>query len=905
MEQSKTAMAQATDEITMLRDALDAISDGFILLDADDRVIAFNAKQLELFPSVVEVLAVGMPYRELLAAQFESGEIDATLGPKNEWIEDRIRQLQIADGTPTEQILADGRVIRLSENRTSSNGIVSIRSDVTELKLIQRQLQENAERLRDFAEASAEWYWEMDADFRYTLLSSNVIGGVGVEITEFYGKTLWEMLGEEFEQQKSLCFIRDCMKSRQSYRDVVFWRTHATTGVRTWIRASGMPFYDGSGKFAGFRGSSTDITETRRAEEALREGEHRFRDFANAASDWFWEMGPDLKFTFYSDRFYEITGFRPEDKIGITRTQNVDPDELAADENKWRAHLALLQARKPFSNFEYALRTRDGGYLHARVSGLPVFTASGDFAGYRGTGSDVTEQKQAEESARRLINAVDAVEEIVLLFDADDRLIFCNEKFRKLNKRVPEASIPGITFEAQIRAILAQGLAPDAKDREDEWIRERLELHRNPSGPFEQSRQDGIVLLVHEQRLPGGGTITLASDVTERKTVEAQLLQAQKMQAVGQLTGGVAHDFNNLLAIILGNLELLAEQVENNSRVAELAAKAVAATLRGADLTHRLLAFSRTQPLHPSTVDVNQLTQGMQDLLVRSLGEAIEIEFVNGPDLWQCEVDPGQLENVILNLSINARDAMTEGGRLVIETSNADLSDPYAAAIEDVVPGEYVLLAISDTGTGMPPEVISQAFDPFFTTKAVGKGSGLGLSMIYGFVRQSGGHARIYSELDEGTTMKIYLPRSTADIAARPAASTQVVADTKARGEIIMVVEDDPEVRTVAVAILDELGYEILEADSADAALAQISPSRQIDLFVTDVILPGGMGGRELAGRAGELIPGLKILYISGYAENALMHHDRLDEGVQLLVKPFGRADLALKVREILDRAPT
>jgi CheY-like chemotaxis protein len=327
--------------------------------------------------------------------------------------------------------------------------------------------------------------------------------------------------------------------------------------------------------------------------------------------------------------------------------------------------------------------------------------------------------------------------------------------------------------------------------------------------------------------------------------------------------------------------------------------------LRGADLTHRLLAFSRTQPLRPTTVDVNRLTQGMQDLLVRSLGEAIAIELVIGPGLWQCEVDPGQLENAILNLSINARDAMPEGGRLMIETSNADLSDPYAAAIEDVIPGEYVLLAISDTGTGMPPEVISRAFDPFFSTKAVGKGSGLGLSMIYGFVRQSGGHARIYSELGEGTTMKIYLPRSTADIAARPAAGSQIAANTQARGEVIMVVEDDPEVRTVAVAILDELGYEILEAGSADAALAQIDPPQRIDLFITDVILPGGMGGRQLADRAGELIPGLKILYISGYAENALMHHDRLDEGVQLLMKPFGRADLALKVHEILDRAPT
>jgi nitrogen-specific signal transduction histidine kinase/CheY-like chemotaxis protein len=390
-------------------------------------------------------------------------------------------------------------------------------------------------------------------------------------------------------------------------------------------------------------------------------------------------------------------------------------------------------------------------------------------------------------------------------------------------------------------------------------------------------------------------------DVTERIRLEDQLRQAQKMEAVGQLTGGVAHDFNNLLAVIMGNLELLLEQVERGSKAFSLATRALAAGGRGADLTHRLLAFSRRQPLQPVPVDVNELIRGMHELLIRTLGEDVDIELVGGAGLWQCDVDPGQLENAILNLSINARDAMPGGGRLTIETSNARVDDAYAAALENVAAGQYVLLAISDTGTGMDKDVIAQAFDPFFTTKEVGKGSGLGLSMIYGFVKQSGGHARIYSELGEGTTMKLYLPRSTVKGAPMAAVNASAMAGTKERGETILVVEDDAEVRTVTVTILGDLGYEVLEAGTAAAGLTQLERNPGINLMIADIVLPGGMGGRELADEACRLRSGLKVLYVSGYAENALSHHGRLDEGVQLLVKPFRQADLAAKIRQILD----
>jgi PAS domain S-box-containing protein len=509
------------------------------------------------------------------------------------------------------------------------------------------------------------------------------------------------------------------------------------------------------------------------------EAEGRLRDFADAASDWFWEMGPDLRFSYQSERYYEITGFRTKDIVGKTRAELAGAAGLAAEEEKWRAHFAVQEARQSFSNFEFSFAVPDGSDRHVRISGLPVFTADGAFAGYRGTGTDITAHQRLEE----------------------------------------------------------------------------------------------------------------------------QLNQAQKMEAVGQLTGGVAHDFNNLLAIIMGNLELLLARTVDDDTLTRFASRALGATQRGADLTHRLLAFSRRQPLQPVAIDINQLVTGMRDLLVRTLGETIDVELMVSGELWHCDADPGQLENAILNLSINARDAMPEGGKLTIETANARLDDTYVDNLNDITPGQYVVLAISDTGTGMSPEVITKAFEPFFTTKEVGKGSGLGLSMIYGFVKQSGGHARIYSEHGEGTTVKVYLPRSTEGTDDATENADKSVVDTSARGEVVMVVEDDADVRGVAVDILDELGYDVRQADRADAALAQMEGMGGIDLLVTDIILPGGVDGKGLADKARSLLPALKVLYMSGYSESAITHQGRLHEGVQLLVKPFSRTDLAAKVRQILDEA--
>ena len=398
---------------------------------------------------------------------------------------------------------------------------------------------------------------------------------------------------------------------------------------------------------------------------------------------------------------------------------------------------------------------------------------------------------------------------------------------------------------------------------------------------------------------------SLEARVGER-TVELEeaheaLRQSQKMEAVGQLTGGIAHDFNNMLAVVIGSLDLLERRIgSSDSRAKRHIDAAAEGARRAANLTQRLLAFSRQQPLKPETISINRLVAGMSDLLEHSLGGDIRLETVLAGGLWQTDADPNQLENVILNLAINARDAMSDGGRVTIETQNAHLDPRYAAVHLGVPAGQYVMVAVSDTGTGMPPEVIDKAFDPFFTTKEVGKGTGLGLSQVYGFVKQSGGHVKIYSEPGHGTTVKVYLPRvvgAASDSIVDTLSEDIPYGDTQ---ELILVVEDEPAVRQFSVDALGELGYRVIEADGAAAALRLLEAHPDIAMMFTDVVMPD-MNGAKLAEAARAIRPDLKILFTTGYTRNAVVHNGVLDAGVQLIGKPFTIEELAGRVRQILD----
>ncbi|MET4072029.1 PAS domain S-box-containing protein [Bradyrhizobium sp. S3.2.6] len=511
-----------------------------------------------------------------------------------------------------------------------------------------------------------------------------------------------------------------------------------------------------------------DLKIRRRAEEDARASEQRFRDYAETASDWFWETGPDHVFTYISDRAGAF-GMDCEALIGKRRPDAAFDHD--AEAQKWHDHMATLDRHEPFRMFEYRGRDRAGRLHYFSVNGQPVFAEEGRFMGYRGSATDLTSQHETEERLR----------------------------------------------------------------------------------------------------------------------------QSQKMDAIGQLTGGVAHDFNNVLTVITGTIEIIQEGLAEKPELAAIAQLIDDAASRGAEITSQLLTFARRQPLEPREIDVNGLVLETAKLLRPILGEHVEIVTRLADDAWLAMADPSQLSSAIVNLAVNARDAMPDGGRLTLETANRELD---STGNGDGDAGSYVMVAVADTGHGIPADIRDRVFEPFFTTKGVGRGTGLGLSMVYGFAKQTGGTVAIESEEGRGTVMRLFLPRSAGEAAAR---TGPVAAPAPAPGrETILVVEDDPLVQGYVVAQLGSLGYRTLTASDGASALALVDQGVSFDLLFTDIIMPGGMNGRELAEAVRLRRPRVRVLYTSGYTDNTIVHEGHLDPGVALLQKPYRKTDLSQKIREML-----
>ena len=497
-------------------------------------------------------------------------------------------------------------------------------------------------------------------------------------------------------------------------------------------------------------------------------------------------------------------------------------------------------------------------------------------------------QEQQAHQADMLQATLDSIRDGVAVFDSHGILCAYNEQFISLLGLPKTLTQPKTTLAS----------FEDAARRVGNPVFQKLSaLPEMQPGHYEQLHLGDRVLDIYRTPVPSGGVLFAAEDVTARVRSEATLRQAQKMEAIGHLTGGVAHDFNNLLQIVSANLDLITTDVRGIPRASERLQNAVAAVHRGSRLTGQLLAFARRQTLAPRATNIGRLVQDMTDLVRRTLGERIHVESVVAGGLWNTMIDSNQVENAVLNLAINARDAMADGGNLTIEVANAFLDDAYATAHDEVAAGQYVMLAVSDTGTGMPPDLVARVFEPFFTTKPEGQGTGLGLSQVYGFVKQSGGHIKIYSEVGQGTTVKLYLPRTRA-----PEEGLGPIATSPIEGgnESILVVEDDEGVRAAVLDMLGELGYSVLKAANAEQALTILESGANIDLLFTDVVMPGPIKTRELARRAQELHPSIQVLFTSGYTQNAIVHNGRLDDGVHLLSKPYRRDELARKIRMLL-----
>ena len=677
-----------------------------------------------------------------------------------------------------------------------------------------------------------------------------------------------------------------------------------------------------------------NIAEERERDAELRETAERYRLAARATRDAIWDWDLLTNQVLWNEAVRDLFGYAAE--------------EVGPDGDWWIAHIhpddrqrvsdsihTLIDGDGTAWAEEYRFLAAGGSHVYVFDRGYVIRDEDGKAVRMIGAMLDLTERRRAEallkESSDRFRAAVDAVQGILWTNDALGRMAGEQPGWSALTGQT-EAEYQGYGWSNAVHP-------DDAQPTIDAWeaaVAERrmfLFEHR-------LRRHDGEWRLFSIRAVPAfdpGGEIRewvgVHTDITdqrgaeealrhlnetleerveqamrEREAAQDALRQAQKMEAVGQLTGGIAHDFNNLLTVVVGNIDMAQralKQAGGEPRAERVLASAQKGAERAAALTQRLLAFSRRQPLAPKPLDVDKLVQGMSDMMHRSLGEIVRLEIVTSPGLWRIEADPNQLEAALLNLAVNARDAMPGGGVLTVETANARLDEAYAQQNAEVPPGQYVCIAVTDTGSGMPKELLEKVFEPFFTTKEVGKGTGLGLSMVYGFVKQSGGHVKLYSEEGKGTTVRMYLPRMLGE--AAPEAEAEIVPglEVSRAAETILVVEDDDDVRAYTVNVLRDLGYRVIEAHDGLSALRLLErQGAPVELLFTDVVMPG-MSGRELADEARKIQPDLRVLYTSGYTRNAIVHGGRLDAGVEMIAKPFTADALAQKVRDMLDRGRT
>jgi len=628
-------------------------------------------------------------------------------------------------------------------------------------------------------------------------------------------------------------------------------------------------------------------------QQRFGERERLFSAVVESSNDAIITKALDGTITGWNRAAERLFGYTAAEAVGSRVDIIVPPDRRA----ELRDILDRVGRGETIEHHETLRVTKDGREVHVSLAVSPLRSLSGEIVGASKIARDITESRKTQAALNQ------EIEERRRIFETSQDLILVTDTKGTFVQVSPSSmTILGYEPAEMIGHSAVEFIHPDDLDSTRQEMRSARHGQHMRNFETRYLHKDGHAVTLTWMGAwsePVRRHFFVGRDLTEKQVAEAQFRQAQKMDAVGQLTGGIAHDFNNILTVITGTIGILAEAVADSPQLSAIAKMIDDAAERGASLTKHLLAFARRQPLQPREVDVNALVVETVKLLRPTLGEQIQINQLLAHDAWTALVDPSQLTAAILNLSLNARDAMPSGGKLVIETNNVYLDEGYADMNNDVTVGNYVMVAVSDTGCGISARNLERVFDPFFTTKEVGKGTGLGLSMVFGFVKQSNGHIKIYSEEGHGTTVKIYLPRATglADTVVENQASSSPVGGS----ETVLVVEDDKLVRRYVVTQIESLGYKTLEAGNATQALKIIDKTDAIDLLFTDVIMPGSMNGRQLVDEALKRRPALKTLFTSGYTENAIVHHGRLDTGVLLLAKPYRKSELARMLRMALD----
>jgi PAS domain S-box-containing protein len=700
------------------------------------------------------------------------------------------------------------------------------------------------------------------------------------------------------------------------------------------------PVYAATGQVGGVMCTIVDNSGRLRAERRVAASEAQLRAVTDAVPMLVAYIDRDHVYRFANGAYRDQLGIDPAAMIGRAVRDAVG-EAFYADR---RASIDRALAGETFGS-EAAIPHRDGGMRRFELRYIPDIAADGTIPGCYVLGIDI-EERAAREAALTVSNArfrtaMDAVHGVLWTNSADGRMIGEQPGWAQLTGQSYDqyqgfgwadavhpddgfatvaawnaavASRSMFVHEHRVRrhcgtwrTFAIRGLPIIGDDGEImEWVGVHTDItHRRAAEAALREQAEHLARQVrHRERaeqqlrhLNENLEARVIDEIESRRQAEMKLAQAQKMETVGKLTGGVAHDFNNLLQVVSGNLQLLSGDVAGNERAERRVANAMAGVQRGSKLASQLLAFGRRQALEPKVVNVTRFVNGMDDMLRRAIGEGVEVETIVGGGLWNTFIDPAQIENALLNLAINARDAMEGQGKLTIELGNAHLDDAYARGHDEVEAGQYVMLAVTDTGSGMAPEIVDKVFEPFFSTKGEGKGSGLGLSMVYGFVKQSGGHVKIYSEVGHGTTIRLYLPRAMQSEDVEVAVDHGPVAGGT---ETVLVVEDDAEVRAIVVEMLTDLGYRVLKAVDATSALSVVESGIPIDMLFTDVVMPGTLKSPELARKARERLPDIAVLFTSGYTENSIVHGGRLDAGVELLSKPYTREALARKFRHVL-----